>query len=154
MYETKCNSCTQQRNRMTQRPSKNVKHAPALLFFLNTLSVSVLPPGDSRWKTGQKMWVPGDHGMKFYPRHSGRNIQRCVGTEQVQIQSEELSGSGIRRRGNSLCLRLNRKVDRTTRNIRGSPPRGEGMVNNCPEVWNHCSVQDNLQDWGEHCGSS
>lgn len=33
MYETKCNSCTQHRNRMTQRPSKNVKHAPALLFF-------------------------------------------------------------------------------------------------------------------------
>lgn len=30
--------------------------------------------------------------MKFYPRHSGRNIQRCVGTEQVWIQSEELSG--------------------------------------------------------------
>ena len=39
---------------------------------------------------------------------------------RFRFRVEELSGSGIHRRSNSLCLRLNRKLDRMTRNIRGS----------------------------------
>lgn len=122
MYETKCNSCTQHRNRMTQRPSKNVKHAPALLFFFKKAQcVSSATRRLSVKKQDKRCEYQGIMGWNSILVTLAETFRDVWELNRFRFRVRSCQGS-------SLCLRFNRKVDRTTRNIRGSPPRGKAWL--------------------------